>query len=473
MANQFSNRPPFCDFLERYLAHYRPKWENSQLLDRRVGIGRFDEWLKVCGHPLAALDWQKLLEFHRFLSAQGGSANACIKATQAAKHALRWGIEQGELPQKLDEIYAFQHPRHKWNATLPALSQEFLDELEPTRPGSFVAHRHTHRIFHTFLAEKRLTYRRLRVEHMVLFVKYVAKKEFAVHTRVTMCWHVRTYLRRLHQLRKISRHPDDIFPRHIIPKDKEHLPRPVDSEVDRRLQELLEKTEDIYYKAILLLRRTGLRITELRKLEFDCVQTDQNGRTSLIVPVIKLGVERRVPLDSTTVELIRKIQSMSLGNYRKKSPPKVLVIGPQGTSPRYERYSAVMGELCARLGVKKWINLHALRHTYATALLDAGLPITSLKEILGHKVINTSLLYAKVSQQKIHAEYSQALLHMNGQQIPKIMETKAGGAAASFSHLGASIAKSLDGCADPVKEKRLRVLRNRLAKLKMELLRDL
>lgn len=92
---------------------------------------------------------------------------------------------------------------------------------------------------------------------------------------------------------------------------------------------------------------------------------------------------------------------------------------------------------------------------------------------LGHKVINTSLLYAKVSQQKIHAEYSQALLHMNGQQIPKIMETKAGGAAASFSDIGASIAKSLDGCADPVKEKRLRVLRNRLAKLKMELLKDL
>jgi integrase len=274
-------------------------------------------------------------------------------------------------------------------------------------------------------------------------------------------------------MKKIKRHPDEIFPRHLIPKDKVNLPRPLDADVDRRLQQILESTDDLYYKAILLLRRTGIRIAELRKLEFDCIQIDQKGRASLIVPAVKLGRERRVPLDLDTVALIKNIQEKSMKNYKKKSVPKALVIGPFGTQPRYERYSAAMTELCARLGVKKWINLHALRHTYATAMLNAGLSIASLKEILGHKAITMSLLYAKISQEKIHSEYSQAILQMSEKYIPKILETKADEPSSAFADLGSFIAKSMDNSSDPEKQNRLKLLRVRLAKFKMELLKNL
>lgn len=473
MANQFSRRPPFCDFLERYLAVYKPKWCHSQLATQRVGLGRFDEWLKICGHPLGELDWQKLMSFHRFLAAQGASPNSCQRGVQTAKHAIRWGIDSGELPQKLEEVYTFHFSRHKWDIDLPELSRAFLAPLEPTRPGSYRMHRNAQRIFHTFLKEKNLTYRRLRIEHMIVFVKYLNAKGFCQRTRMRLCIQVRAYLRWLYDRRKISRSPDDLLPSHMVPKRQLSLPRPLDPEIDRRLQELLETTDDLYYQSILLLRRTGLRITELRKLTFDCVQKDHKGRYALIVPAVKLGMERRVPMDEKTVKLVEAIQKMSLRNYKRKTSPKFLIIGHRGTPPRYERFSAVMTEICARLGVKKWINLHALRHTYATALLNAGLSITSLKEILGHKAINMSLVYAKVSQQKIHSEYSDAVLKMSAQQIPRILEPKIDAPNAAFADLGAAIAKSLDGCADPEKQKRLKALRARLAKLKMELQRVL
>lgn len=473
MANQFSWLPPFCDFLERYQLAHKPKWSHSQFLTQRVGLRRFDEWLKATKYQLGELDWQKLLEFHRFIAAQGSSPGVCQRGVQTAKHALRWGIENGELPQKIQDVYTFNYSRHKWDTVLPPLSQEFLNELEPTRPGSFRSHRNAHRIFHTFLAEKKLSYRRLRSEHMAAFVKYLGTKGFVLHTRAQVCWQIQSYLRRLYRLKKIKRHPDDIFPAHLTPKNIIGLPRPLDPDLDRRLQQILEDTDDLYYKAILLLRRTGLRITELRRLEFNCIQTDQKNRAALIVPAIKLGIERRVPLDPDTVALIKQIQTMSIKNYRKKTQPKVLIISAQGTSPRYERFSATMTELCARLGVKKWINLHALRHTYATAMLNAGLTITSLKEILGHKSINMSLIYAKVSPEKIHSEYSAAISRMSEKQIPKILETKVNGPNAAFIDLGNAIAKSLDLCTDPAKEKQIRTLRNRLTKLKMELLKVL
>ena len=473
MANQFSNRPPFCDYLERYQAVYKPKWKISQLRTQRVGIGRFDEWLKICGLPMQELNWQKLMEFHKFLAAQGVSPSGCRRGVQTAKHALRWGIETGELPQKMEDIYTFHYSRHDWPIELPPLSQEFLNELEPARPGAFRSHRYAHKIFHTYLAEKKLTYRQLKINHFIVFVKYLGDKKLVQRTRMHVSVQVRAYLRWLYRRRKISRPIDDIFPLHLVPKKQLSLPRPLEPEVDQKIQEILESADDLYYMGILLLRRTGLRITELRKLEFDCIQTDPKGRSALKVPPIKLGLERRVPLDSQTIALIKRIQEMSVNNFKRKKPPKYLIISNNGRPPRYERFSEVMEELCARIGVKKWINLHSLRHTYATAMLNAGLSITSLKEILGHKTIIMSLGYAKVSQEKIHAEYSSALLKMSAKQIPQIMAPSPGGPNAAFSELGNFISKALDDSTKPDKQKRLKALRAKLAKLKMEYLKAL
>lgn len=468
MANQFTNRPPFCDYLERYQTFYKSRWSKSQLTTQRVGLGRFDEWLKICDYKLQDLDWQKLLELHRYAALQGASAYACRRVVQTAKHALRWGIEQGELPQKIDDIYTFRYPKNNWDIQLPPHSEEFLSELEPTRPGAFKSHRFSHKVFHHFLKEKKLTYRQFKICHAVAFIKFLKARDFEQRSLSTMPLHVRTYLRWLYKKRKIKHHPDDIFPTHLMPQKVKSLPRPLEPELDKKLQDLLESTDDLFYQAILLIRRTGLRIKELRLLEFHCIQTDKKGRSLLVVPPVKLGAEGRVPLDEKTLSIIKKIQEMSLQNYKKKSDPKFLVIYTTGKPPRYERYSAAMTEICSRLKVKKWINLHALRHTYATSLLNAGLSITSLKEILGHKSINMSLIYAKVTQEKIHAEYQQAIQKMSTQHIPEILEPKVGRPEAAFVDLGAFIQKTLDH-SDPNEIKRLKAIQNRLSKIKMEL----
>ncbi len=472
MANQFSNRPPFCDFLERYLAHYKPLWKKSQLGTMRVGIGRFDEWLKVCDYKLFELTWQKLLEFHRFMAVQGTGDLACQRGVETAKHALKWGIDRGELPQKLEDIYTFHIIRNYWDIELPKLAESFLAELEPTRPGAHRAHRYAHRVFHTYLAEKKLSYRKLKTSDLTGFIKYLKNKGFHARTMANLPCHIKAFLYWLHKNKKIKRHPEELFPRHLMAKRVSSLPRPIDPVIDQKLQTLLENTDDLYFKSILLIRRTGLRISELRKMQFDCVQVDQKGRASLIVPIVKLGVERRVPLDEKTVALIRAIQEISRENYKKRSEPKLLVIANTGMPPRYERYCAALADICARLGVKKWINLHALRHTYATSMLNAGLTITSLKEILGHKSINMSLCYAKVTQEKIHAEYSLALQKMSDQHIPSILISNGKEPKDAFGELGNLLSAAIDKSRDKSEQKRLRSLKNRLAKIKMEFLKS-
>jgi len=57
-------------------------------------------------------------------------------------------------------------------------------------------------------------------------------------------------------------------------------------------------------------------------------------------------------------------------------------------------------------GIKKDINVHTLRHTFATHLLEDGLDIVSIKELLGHVRLETTLIYLHVAQFEHKHKYS-------------------------------------------------------------------
>src|SRR5207237_4466404 len=87
------------------------------------------------------------------------------------------------------------------------------------------------------------------------------------------------------------------------------LPRPLTAAADRELQRRLAAADEPGAWALLLMRRTGLRIGELRSLEYHCIRADEQ-HPLLKVPLGKLNSERLVPLAPDTVELIRRLQSV-------------------------------------------------------------------------------------------------------------------------------------------------------------------
>lgn len=468
MTKQYSNRPPFCDFIERYHVEHKKMWNESRHMKEKVALRRFDEWLKVCPYKLEELDWNKLLQFHRFISVQGLSTESCRKSVAISKKVLRWGIETDQLPQKLEDIYTTQIWKHKWDIELPKVSIEYLSAMEATRKGSYHSHLYSHRVFHTFLKERNLTYRRIRIEHMISFIKYLNEKKLQLQTRVMLSCNIKAYFKWLYKQRKVTKRADDLLPSYLIPKRITNLPRPIDPIIDQRVQSILEDTDDQIFKAILLIRRTGMRATECIKLQYDCIEYDLKKRATLRVPGIKLGIERRVPLDNDTVKIIEYLQMICLKHSKKRTIPKNLLINKKGVPYKYEVYSGALIELCIRLDLKKLINLHALRHTYATSLLTAGVSIVSLKEILGHKSISMSLLYAKITPEKVHKEYMLAIKNMNNQQIPVLLKKSEAQLGDCFNDIHSALSKTIDLSSNSLENKKVKRLLNRLAKIKME-----
>lgn len=60
-----------------------------------------------------------------------------------------------------------------------------------------------------------------------------------------------------------------------------------------------------------------------------------------------------------------------------------------------------------RVGVS--VHAHRLRHTCATQLLNSGCPVTSIQKFLGHKKLNTTMIYARAYDQTVEEDYFAAM----------------------------------------------------------------
>lgn len=203
----------------------------------------------------------------------------------------------------------------------------------------------------------------------------------------------------------------------IFASDMPRLPRPLPRylplDADRRLGEVLEDSEyRLAADALLLARACGLRIGELLDLELDCVHEIPGNGAWLKVPLGKLDTERMVPLDDETVALIDRIVAtrsagQPLPHPRTRRPCQFL----------FTHHGKRLSQTAVRLELSRaaraagigHVTPHQLRHTYATALVNAGVSLQALMALLGHASAEMSLRYGELFDTTVRAEYERAL----------------------------------------------------------------
>ena len=291
---------------------------------------------------------------------------------------------------------------------LPSMAREFIAALTPThRPGTCMQYAYALRTFHRWLDVRGLESQRLTRRDLAPWFQELHAKDLHPFTRYQILTRVRVYLQWLSEHRRIRTAPDELVRQSDFPKLPRYLPRPLTVEADRELQRRLRDSEKPEAWGLLLMRRTGLRIGELRGLAYHCVR-DDGHRPLLKVPLGKLNTERLVPLDDESLELIQRLQSIA-----PRSRPWLLPGARPGRPPPTTNWlERVFKAHSHGLPDPARITSHRLRHTYATEMLSAGMSLPGVMRLLGHRDFRMTLRYTAITPETVGDEYAKALAQL-------------------------------------------------------------
>lgn len=205
-----------------------------------------------------------------------------------------------------------------------------------------------------------------------------------------------------------------------LPRLPEPMPRALAPEADAALMPAVEHLEDPFARTgLLVLRATGIRVGELLDLELDCLVDFGGHGTWLRVPLGKLGTERTVPLEPSTVEVLDRWMA-SRGRQRalphpRDGRPAEFVFMERGRRPTSWRLAKGLNMAAAQAGLTRpdgspvHLTLHQLRHTFGTSLINAGMSLPALMALMGHVTPEMTLRYARLASPTVRAAYQAAM----------------------------------------------------------------
>jgi site-specific recombinase XerD len=179
--------------------------------------------------------------------------------------------------------------------------------------------------------------------------------------------------------------PDDI----ARPRKEYRLPVVLTKE---EVSAILRNTRNKKHHCLLsLIYSSGLRISEALALKWSDIRTSEN---LIYIRGGKGRKDRRVPLAGKMKKLLEE--------YAQAYHTTDYIFEGQGN----EQYSArsaqiVLKRAAASAGIKVNVTLHTLRHSYATHLLEAGIGLRYIQDILGHSSPKTTMLYTHVSGKRL------------------------------------------------------------------------
>jgi len=145
----------------------------------------------------------------------------------------------------------------------------------------------------------------------------------------------------------------------------------------------------------------GLRISEALGLK----NSDVRGRPEILRIVGKGNKERIIPVLPAVYDALEKYTSVRpFGN----APEDELFRSVRGLPMSPRMAEKVVEKIRHYLQLPDYVTPHALRHTFATALLAGGADLRSLQELLGHASLSTTQLYTKVNMAEISNIYMHA-----------------------------------------------------------------
>ncbi|WP_461865823.1 site-specific tyrosine recombinase/integron integrase [Thermococcus sp.] len=186
------------------------------------------------------------------------------------------------------------------------------------------------------------------------------------------------------------------------PKVPRSLPKALTKEEVKKLLSVISPLRKRDRLIVLLLYGTGLRVSELCNLKIKDVDLN---RGIITVRRGKGAKDRLVPLSKPIIKEIREYLAL-----REDSSEYLLV---EERRERKDRISPktvwyILNKYGKKAGIK--VTPHMLRHSFATHMLENGVDIRVIQEILGHSNLSTTQIYTKVTVEHLKKAQEKAKL---------------------------------------------------------------
>ena len=194
------------------------------------------------------------------------------------------------------------------------------------------------------------------------------------------------------------------------PRIPKRLPKALSiTEVESLIGSCSEDLSGLRDRALLeTLYATGGRVSEIVQLNVGDIARSEGETTTLRVRG-KGGKERLVPLgrfaQQALDQYLTRVRPAFIKNHREEA---LFLSEKRGN--RLSRQSAwsIVSQAATRAGLEKVISPHALRHSFATHLIDGGADIRVVQELLGHASVTTTQIYTLVTIDKLRESYASA-----------------------------------------------------------------
>ncbi len=187
------------------------------------------------------------------------------------------------------------------------------------------------------------------------------------------------------------------------PKLPRKLPRPMEQTQAFRLLDdmILEDWVAIRDRALFtLLYGSGLRINEALSLNINDMPRD-----GFIRVIGKGNKERQVPI---LAQVEHRLTEYRTACPYPETPTRALFLGAKGGRLHQGVVQKAMRDLRAQLSLPETATPHALRHSFATHLLQNGANLREIQELLGHASLSTTQRYTDVNFEDLRTVYEKA-----------------------------------------------------------------
>jgi len=179
-------------------------------------------------------------------------------------------------------------------------------------------------------------------------------------------------------------------PQELYPRKSEKLPEVMS---EQEVEKLLSHTSDLRQKCVSgLLYGGGLRLSELCNLRISDIDSKN---FQLKVRKGKGGKDRFTLLPKLLLPVLRAY-------YQHSRPSEYLFEGNRkGRAVHARTMQHIVGDSMIRAGFEgRGFSAHTLRHSFATHLLDSGVDLHTIKELLGHAKLETTMVYLHLQKSK-------------------------------------------------------------------------